>query len=54
MHAFQFCGSGRAHIPPEDDWNFSGKIVKIRMFLYYKNKVRGDIFEEKGINEQFY
>ena len=23
------------------------------MFLYYKNKVRGDIFEEKGISEQF-
>ena len=23
------------------------------MFLYYKNRARGDIFEEKGINEQF-
>ena len=22
------------------------------MFLYYKNKARGDIFEEKGISEQ--
>ena len=24
------------------------------MFLCYKNKTRGDIFEEKGISEQFY
>ena len=23
------------------------------MFLYYKNKARGDIFEEKGMSEQF-
>ena len=23
------------------------------MFLYYKNKATGDIFEEKGISEQF-
>ena len=23
------------------------------MFLYYKSKARGDIFEEKGISEQF-
>ena len=22
------------------------------MFLYYKNKARGDIFEEKGISDQ--
>ena len=24
------------------------------MFLYYKNKTRGDIFEEKGISVQFF
>ena len=24
------------------------------MFLYYKNKARRDIFEAKGIREQFY
>ena len=23
------------------------------MILYYKNKARGDMFEEKGISEQF-
>ena len=24
------------------------------MFLYYKNKAKGDIFEEKGISEHFF
>ena len=24
------------------------------MFLYYKNKARGDIFEEKEMSEQFF
>ena len=24
------------------------------MCLYYKNKARGDIFEEKGVSEQFF
>ena len=28
-------------------------LLQIRMFLYFKNKVREDIFEEKGISEQF-
>ena len=23
------------------------------MFFYYKNNTRGDVFEEKGISEQF-
>ena len=30
------------------------KLLEIRIFLYYKNKAREDIFEEKGISEQFY
>ena len=29
------------------------KLLEIRIFLYYKNKAREDIFEEKGIREQF-
>ena len=29
------------------------KLLEIRIFLYYKNKARDDIFEEKGISEQF-
>ena len=33
-----------AHIFPEEE---------ITMFLYYKNKARGDIFEVKGIRGQF-
>ena len=41
--------SRRAHISPEEDWNFLGK--NCRMFWYYKNKIRRDIFEEKGISE---
>ena len=45
-------GSRRAHISPN---NFSGKnYQKLGCFLCYKNKTRGDIFEEKGISEQFY
>ena len=28
-------------------------ILEIRMFLYYKNKTRRDIFEEKGRSKQF-
>ena len=48
-------GSRRAHISPEEDWNFPGKDYKnlLRMFLYYKNKTSGDIFEVKEISEQF-
>ena len=46
-------GSRRAHISPEENWNFPVKLVEIRMLLFYKNKARGDIFEEKGISEQF-
>ena len=32
---------------------FPVKIDRNYMFLYYKNKARGDIFEDKGISEQF-
>ena len=32
---------------------FRYKLLEIRIFLYYKNKAREDIFEEKGISEQF-
>ena len=28
-------------------------LLQIRMFLYFKNKVREDIFEEKGISTNF-
>ena len=31
MHAFQFCRHlrvARAHITPEENWNFPGKIVR--------------------------
>ena len=38
-------GSRRAHISPEEDWNFPVKLV--RMFLHYKNKASGDNFVEK-------
>ena len=30
------------------------KLSEIRLFLYYNNKARGDIFKEKSISEKFY
>ena len=48
-------GSRIAHIS-SDLYKKSGifpvKIVRIRMFLYYKNKARGDIFEENCISKK--
>ena len=38
---------------PKKTRTFPVKILEIRMFLYYKNKTSGDIFEEKDISEQF-
>ena len=38
---------------PKKTGIFRLKIVKVRIFLYYTNKTRGDIFEEKGICVQF-
>ena len=35
-----------------DSTNISQRRLEIRMFLYYKNKTRGDIFDEKGISER--
>ena len=35
---------------PKKTGTFSVKILEIRMFLYYKNKTSGDIFEEKDIS----
>ena len=47
-------GTRRAHMSPEEYGNFSRlKLLEINMFLYYKNKATGDIFEENGIREQF-
>ena len=46
-------GTRRAHMSPEEYGNFSRlKLLEINMFLYYKNKATGDIFEENGISEQ--
>ena len=52
MH-FNFVALGENTCLQKKTGIFLGKIVKIRMLLYYKNKVTGDIFEEKGINEHF-
>ena len=52
MH-FNFVALGEHTYLHKKTGIFLEKIVKIRMFLYYKNKVRVDIFEEKGIHEQF-
>ena len=61
MHKFQFCRYLR-EAPGEQTYlpisqrrlEFSRrKFSENRMFLYYKNKARGDIFEEKSISEKF-
>ena len=38
---------------PKKTGTFPVKIIRIGMFLYYNNKTRGDIFQVKGISEQF-
>ena len=42
--------SRRAYISSAEDWNFPGKVVRNQG---YKSKTRGDIFQEKGVSEQF-
>ena len=46
-------GSRREHVSTKEHWNFPPKLQEIRMFFYYKNKARDEIFEEEGITEQF-
>ena len=49
-------GSRRAHISPEEKWNFTGEnFQKLECFSITKIKARGDSFEEKSISisEQF-
>ena len=58
MQTFQFCryireAPGEQTYLPKKIGIFPVKILEIRMLLYYKNKAREDIFEEKGISEQF-
>ena len=58
MHIFQFCrhlrvAPGENTFLPKKTGIFPVKLLEIRMFLYYKNKARGDIFEVKGISKQF-
>ena len=54
MHIFQFCrhlrvAPGENTFLPKKTGISPVKLLEIRMFLYYKNKARGDIFEVKGI-----
>ena len=58
MRTFQFCRNlreapGEHTYLPKKTGIFPVKLLEIRMFLYYQNKTRGDIFEEKGISKQF-
>ena len=46
-------GSGENTFLPKKTGISPVKLLEIRMFLYYKNKARGDIFEVKGISKQF-
>ena len=57
MHTIQFCQYLR-EVPGEHTYLakktgiFPGKNCKKNsLFLYYKNKATGDIFEQKGISE---
>ena len=57
MHTIQFCQYLR-EVPGEHTYLakktgiFPGKNYKKNsLFLYYKNKATGDIFEQKGISE---
>ena len=61
MHTPQFCRYLR-EAPVEHTYLlisqrrlkfFRRKLSEMRMFLYYNNKARGDIFEEKCIEEKF-
>ena len=57
MHKFQFCrylkeAPGEQTYLPNSQrrLEFSRwKLSEIRMFLYYKSKAKGDIFEEKSV-----
>ena len=61
MHLFQFCRylreapGERTYLPiSRRRQEFSPlKSLEIRMFFYYKNMGRGDIFDEKVISEKF-
>ena len=59
MQIFQLCDISERlpeskHISQKRLKFYPQHLLEIRMFWYYKNKVRGDIFEEKkGISEQF-
>ena len=61
MHTIQFCrylrealGEQTYVLISQKGLKFSQwKLSEIRIFLYYKNKASGDIFEEKSISEQF-
>ena len=47
-------GSRKAHIFPDEDWNFAGKdYQRFGRFCINKNKTTGGIFEVKDISEQF-
>ena len=60
-HKFQFCRYLReapgehTYLPISQGKQefFRWKLSEIRMFLYCKNKARGDIFETKSISEKF-
>ena len=58
MNTFQFCrylreATGERTYLPKMTRIFPAKIVRNQDVLYYKNKARGDIFEEKDISEPF-
>ena len=54
MHRSQFCRYIREAPGEHTCLPISRSVFReIRMFLYYKNKARGDIFEEKSISEKF-
>ena len=58
MRTFQFCRNlreapGEHTYLPKKTGIFPVKLLEIRMFLYCKNKARGDIFDGKDTSDHF-